>query len=150
MNIDGINYAYQAGTIILCPPGKLHTKASGSSFLDYYVQFSDCQLSPRVYVLTDDYEKKILQLLQILYNIYHERYCKTVYTTLFSAIMGIMEPAIDRPIPDQHVQKLRSAIISQFTNPEFYLQEIEKSIPLSSDYLRKNSNRKLDYLLEHT
>ena len=51
--------------------------------------------------------------------------------------MELLTPGIDSAPPDTYVQMLQNRIISDFTDPDFQLQNVMKVIPINGDHLRR-------------
>lgn len=131
------SYPFQPGTVILCPPGVSHTKISEEGFEDYFVQFEGCDFTQKVYVIKDDYDKKLYHLLTVLHTAYYENRSAAVCDALFEAIMGLVRPVLDCPRLNKYVQKLQQTIIREFSNPDFRLQQAVEEIPVNKDHLRR-------------
>lgn len=151
--IDGENYHFQPGTVVLCPPGVSHAKNSEDGFEDLFAHFTGCDFAPKVYVLKDDYDKKLYHMIAVLYTAYYENRSAAVCDALLEAIIGLVRPALDTPKQNKYVQKLQQMIIQEFLNPDFRLQQAVGEIPLNKDHLRRLFKDALgltphDYLLQ--
>lgn len=141
MEIEGKQYPFSAGSVLLCPPGMRHSKQSEDTFEDFYVTFSDSNLDYQVYTLEDQGELQILPILQILHTLFYQGSSKSVCGALFDALMHILKPQLQETVTDKYVQILRRAIVDSFTDPDFNLEETCGRIPQNIDYLRRNFKR---------
>ena len=131
------HHTFSEGTIVLVPPGVPHCKTADGEFADYYIHFSGFELPPRVYLLEDDFEKKIFHLLQILYSTYYENRPRSICDSLFEGLMGLLTADLDTAPLDTYVQMLKAKIISEFPDPDFQLKDAWKVIPVNGDHLRR-------------
>lgn len=141
--LDGVEYPYREGTVILCPPGIDHAKTTETGFEDIYLQFSGCDFLPQVYILEDDCDSRLLKLLRVLHSTYYENRYPSVCDSLFDALMGLLRPALEHPRQSKYVQQLRSTIIQEFGNADFQLQKVMEHIPINADYLRRQFKQAL-------
>lgn len=141
--LDGVQYPYSEGTVILCPPGVMHSKTSEDGFEDIFLHFSGCDFLPKVYCLEDDCDGRLLMLLRVLHSTYYEKRLPSVCDALFDALMGLLRPALDSPRQNRYVQHLRNTIIQEFGNPDFQLQTAMEHIPIHADYLRRQFKKAL-------
>lgn len=130
-------HSFKPGSLVLCPPGMSHAKTSEEGFSDYFIHFSGCDFSLKPCFLKDDYDRKLYHLIKVLHTAYYEKKSGAVCDALFEAIMGLVRPGLDSPRRNKYVQQLQQTIISEFTNPDFLLQEAMEQIPLNKDHLRR-------------
>lgn len=141
MEIEGKQYPFSEGSVLLCPPGMCHSKYSENAFEDYYVTFTDPSLARQVYTLEDKNAQEIFHILQVLYSLFYQGASKSVCNALFDALMHIVKPQLEETVTDKYVQMLRRAIVDSFTDPEFSLEKTCSQIPQNIDYLRRNFKR---------
>lgn len=137
MLIEGTAYPFAPGSVILCPPNAIHVKSSEEGFEDCYLGISEWNLPPAVYVLEDDHEQRIAQLLRVLNLTWHESGAETVCQDLMHAVIGLLQPALSGGNGNKYVQMLRLSMIEHFTDPDLRLQDLQRDIPINTDYLRR-------------
>ena len=137
MRIDGREYSFREGSIMLYPPGSVHQKVASVHFEDYYVLFSGCDFPRQVYCFSGGQHKDILQLLKIMHGCYHESEQTDICVHLLNAIMGMLAPELNEHVLDKKVQKLRRAMIEGFADADFKIADAMAGIPLNEDHLRR-------------
>lgn len=137
MLIEGTAYPFAPGSVILCPPNAIHVKSSEEGFEDCYLGISGWNLPPAVYVLEDDHEHRIAQLLGVLNLTWHESGAETVCQDLMHAVIGLLQPALSGGNGNKYVQMLRLSMIQNFTDPDLRLQDLQSDFPVNPDYLRR-------------
>ena len=128
---------FEEGTVVLCPPMMLHDKKSEDGFTDYYMTFTGFDLPPQMYCFQDSYDRRLLQLIKVLYGAYYEDTAPSVCESLADAILGLIRPMLTGVENSQYVRMLRDAIIDRFTDPDFSIHTAMEQIPLNPDYLRR-------------
>lgn len=136
-NLDGVQHTFGEGTVLLYPPGVSHAKMSDSGFEDLFVHFSGCDFVPKIYILDDDCDHRLLQILNVLYSTYYDNNFPSVCDSLFDVLMRLVAPQLDSPKASCYVQQLRSTIIQEFSNPDFRISMAMSSFPVNIDYLRR-------------
>lgn len=130
-------YSFLDDTILVCPPGMYHSKSAEQGFIDYYIRFADCDLPPCAYVLRDSHDRRILQLIQVLYTTFYEGCTSSVCSYLLEAILGLLKPMLSGISVSPHVQILRKYIAEGYANPDFSLSDAMAKVPLNTDHLRR-------------
>lgn len=137
MTVDGQEYAFAPGTVLLCPPGVWHDKCPDDGFTDYYMTFSDWDVLPGVYCLKDGYDRRLLTLLQVLHSAYYDKGTAQVCDSLAEAILGLVRPMVLGGEQSEYVAMLRHSIIDGFSDPDFSVGDAMAAIPVNTDHLRR-------------
>lgn len=137
MTVNGKEYAFSQGTVLLCPPGVLHDKTSESGFVDYYMTFTDWDVAPEVFCFREGYECRLLQLLRVLHSVYYENGTAQACGSLADAILCLVKTMITGAEQNEYVRMLRHRIIDGFSDPDFSLSAAMAAIPVNTDHLRR-------------
>lgn len=135
--LNGVQYTFGEGTVLLYPPEVSHAKTSECGFEDIFIHFSGGDFVPKVYMLEDDCDHRFLQLLNVLHSTYYDNNLPSVCDSLFDALIGLLTPVLDNPRESYYVQQLRSTIIQEFSNPDFQIRMAMSNLPVNIDYLRR-------------
>ena len=153
MTVNGVEYPFSEGTVLLCPPQISHDKYSEQGFTDYYIKFDGTDLPTQVHCFQDSYDQRLLQLIRVLHSIFYEGQMLSVCTNLLDAIIGIIKPMLVATKQSPYVQMLQQAIATGYADPDFSLSRAMDAIPVNRDHLRRLFIRQTgqaphDYLVE--
>jgi len=137
MTVGEESYPFSDTTVLLCPPGVLHSKVSETGFTDYYFSFTGCDLAPRAYVVQDSFDRRLLQLIRVLHSAYYESSSLAVCNHLLEAALGLLKPILGGNSISEYVQMLRQRIAEGYTDPDFSLRDAMAEVPLNPDHLRR-------------
>ena len=131
-------YSFSPGSIILYPPGAVHKKLSNSTFVDYYLRISSCDLIPDVYCMEDDCEQTILQLIKVVHTCFHNSATLPICQSLLESIMMLVKSHLTEDfVANKYVMQMRNAMISHFSDSQFSVRDVMSDIPLSADHARR-------------
>lgn len=131
-------HPFSEGSIFLYGPGISHRKYSDQLFEDYYIRFSNLDLSPGIYSFSDMGDQRFFLLTRLLYLCYCDNGDDPICTNLLSALEGVIRNQLLSGVTvDLHAQQLRQQIIDHYPDPEFRIQTAMNEIPLNKDYLRR-------------
>ena len=156
--VADIRYPFEPGTIICKPPNVPHTKVSKDGFVDIYLQPEYFFLSKyadknNVVIFQDDYAKSFEALVKSAYRAFNEqdtRYRQLV-GTLYDAMIQLAHILISRTPPETDVERIKSKLVSSFSNPNFSISELVKDTQYSNDHIRRRFKKAtgmtpMDYL----
>ena len=137
MQVGDEHHTFAPGQILICPPGMYHDKVSENGFVDLYCRFEGFEFPQAAYFLEDSYDRRIQQMMQLLYTLYYEESVPSVCSTLADAILGLVRPMLSGTEENQYVKMLRNRIAEGFSDPYFSLKDAMAAIPLNADHLRR-------------
>ena len=137
MTVGEQTLSFEAGSILLVPPGVYHDKYAPQGFEDFYMGFSGVQLSREIVAGQDSYDRRLLKLMQVLHSIWYETGPSSVCTGLGETVLALIRPMLTDREKNEYVSMLRDAIAQGFTDPDFSLRSVMESTPLSPDHLRR-------------
>lgn len=140
MYVDGAEYKYGPGTVIICPPGCSHTKYSENGFWDIFLQFDNPPsfIKNSVVVFDDSAENTIRTLMYRALRYYNRK--AWGYKEVLSAILSLMLTVISCDITDKRSNIVRQAenkLIENYIDPSFKLKDLYESISYDEDYVRR-------------
>lgn len=130
-------YPFGPGTILLCPPHTYHDKVTVHGFEDIYFHFTGFDCPRQVYLLKDTYDRRLLQLIQLLHSTYFDGSPPSVSSSLADAILALVRPMLSGMEQSAYVQQLRLRIADCFTDPDFSIREAMDTLPVNRDHLRR-------------
>ena len=135
---DGTELAYQAGDLVIIPPGTAHAHQSEKSVCCYCLYIADAALSFRhPQAFRDDANHSLQRLFQdALYHFGTEEDARApllaAYGQLIMQHLSLRRPASPKT---QLVEDIAQNIMQNFANPNYELDELIKSAPYCYDYL---------------
>ncbi len=131
---------FEAGDIFVIPPTIPHTDYSDVGFKNYHYTFLDFELPTTGYLkLKDSDNQDFLRILKQLHLEYHlkrknwQNIIEALYQLLHQYIISFSQETEH----NLYVSKAIKEIISNFSNPNFDLDQMIEDIPLNNDYFRK-------------
>ena len=97
MNIDGAEYKYGPGTVIICPPGTSHTKYSANGFWDIFMQFDNPRsfIKNKVVIFDDSAENTIRTLMYRALRYFNRK--ASGYKEVLNAILSLVLTVVSVP-----------------------------------------------------
>lgn len=140
MDIDGTDYKYGPGTVIICPPGTSHTKYSASGFWDIFIQFDNPPsfIKNKVVIFDDSAENTIRTLMYRALRYFNRK--ANGYKEVLSAILSLVLTVIACDVADKRSNIVRQAenkLIENYIDPSFKLKDLYESISYDEDYVRR-------------
>lgn len=140
MSVDGEEYEYGSGTVLICPPGTNHTKRSKSGFSDIFLHFDSPppNMKNSVLVFNDNPENTIRILMYKALNYYNRK--SQGYKEILNAILPLILTIISCDITDKRsdiVRQVEDELIKHYIDPHFTLKKLYDSIPLDEDHVRR-------------
>ena len=142
---DGRVFPYHAGEIVVIPPNVVHANSSDEGFTNIHLNLAEPTYAySEVFKLQDENTS--------LFNAFKE--ARQYYTSDFNKkelVLNALGELIasyviafrsNAEFPTT-VEKIRNAIIQNYTNPDFELDEFIRSMPFHYDYLRKVIKKEL-------
>lgn len=140
MNIDGTEYEYSPGTVIVCPPNTLHTKQSKDGFQDIFLQFDSplTFMKNSVIVFEDKDEDTIRMLMYKALNYFNRK--SPGYKDVLNAILSLILTILSCDITDERsniVRLMEDELIKHYIEPSFMVRDLYDAIPYDKDYIRR-------------
>ena len=140
MNIDGTEYEYSSGTIIICPPNTPHSKQSNNGFQDIFLQFDTplTFMKNSVVVFEDKEEDTIRMLMYKALNYFNRK--SQGYKDVLNAILSLILTVLSCDITDERsniVRQMEDELIKHYIEPSFMVRDLYDSIPYDKDYIRR-------------
>lgn len=131
------SYPFEPGTVLLIPPQVYHDKVTEAGFEDIFFHFSGFESPHQIYFLKDTYDRRLLQLMQLLHSTYYDGSSPSVSSSLCDAILALVRPMLSGMEQSAFVQQLRLRIADSYTDPDFSLRAAMDTVPVNRDHLRR-------------
>lgn len=140
MDIDGVEYKYGPGTVIVCPPGTSHTKYSKNGFHDIFLHFDSppSYISNSVLLFDDKPENTISILMYKALNYYNRK--PQGYENILNAMLPLILTIISCDIVDDRsdiVRQVEDYLIKHYIDPYFMLKDLYDTMSFDEDYIRR-------------
>lgn len=142
---DARSIPYQAGEIVLIPPQMVHANSSESGFTNIHLNLFDPTFSfPAPFKIQDENGSCLKAFTEA--RLYYVSDCNkkelvlAALGDLISSYVVVFQSHTEFP---EMVEKIRSMILQNYTNPEFELDEFIRTLPFNYDYLRKVFKKEL-------
>ncbi len=137
---DNAPIAYSRNQIVILPPHTLHSNTSESGFRNIYLTVANWTPSfKKAVLLSDNPQKDIYNVLNLCY-----RYFNTdtgnqanIIMSFTELIINILSAFAGTNNCSRHVEIIASAIVENFSDPSFSLEDVYAEFPLSKDYIRR-------------
>lgn len=151
------SHTFDASTIVCIPPNVEHAKFSPEGFCDIWIWCSDFPSLDRTKptVLSDDGDRNITKLIQILYSIQYRKTTnkEAVAESLLDSIQQLILSRLERTKRDPRVEEIINQIVHHFQDASFSLDDILSRNGYCSDHMRRLFHEQVgktprDYLLD--
>ncbi len=137
---DGTVIDYTQYQLVMVPPFMNHANSSQKGFKNLHMTISDWTPPIRTARLLDDNgHRDLLAVMTLCY-----RYFNSNIKEQPKLMISLTELLIDMLIAfsgtsgtSQHVENMATILLDGFSDPNFSIDEMYRSIPLSKDYLRR-------------
>lgn len=137
---NGTELHYAKGQAVAIPPGLVHANNSSSGFTNIHLRMSDPTFPQRTpFLVADDAEGHMGSAFSQARFFYLEDtpQGERILTALGELISCYMVAFRNNPTYVGPVEEIRTAIIQNFENPSFDLNELVRNQPFNTNYLRK-------------
>ena len=141
---DGRTIPYQAGEVVGIPPNEAHAN-SGEGFTNIQMRLSEPTFAYHAAFKIQDENSSLLRAFTEAKLYYSSDYSKrelilAALGDLITSFVVAFRSNVEFP---EMVEKIRTQIQQNYTNPEFELDEFIRSLPFHYDYLRKLFKKEL-------
>lgn len=142
---DGRIIPYHAGEIVAIPPNEVHANSSEDGFMNIHLNIAEPTfVFGTAFKLQDDQSslERAFREARMYYISDHNKK-ELVLAALGELISSYVIAFQSNAAFPEMVEKIRNAIIQNYTDPHFALDEFIKSMPFHYDYLRKVFKKEL-------
>lgn len=142
---DGRIIPYHAGDMVAIPPKDVHSNSSEEGFCNIHLNLSEPAYAYHAAFKIQDENASLLKAFQEAKVYYTSDYSKkdlvlTALGELIASYILAFRSSVEFP---EMVEKMRCAILQNYTDPEFELDEFIRTLPFHYDYLRKLFKKEL-------
>lgn len=137
---NGTIMNYQAGDAVIIPPREPHTNTSNEGFTNIHLTMADPSFPYRTaFRVTDDTDGSMKMAFSQAKQYYMTQMKKRelVLAALGDLIASYIVVFRSNAEFSESVERIRSAIIRNYSRPDFALDEVIREMPFHYDYLRK-------------
>lgn len=131
---------YSQGDILCIPPNLYHKNFSQAGFKNIHLTIENWNNSCKqlIRLPRGEHSKDLFLLLELAYKYFHLLPVNSdLNFALSDAIIAHIEFMLDKPHLSSISQAFETAIVNNYTNIYFTLDEVYRSIPYSKEYSRK-------------
>ncbi len=146
MLFDELTLPYGEGDIVVIPPFLPHANSSSTGFTNIYINMAEPMLvTKQPLIVRDDSNRFLLSAFSAVFFHYsdldhHSAPLLSAYGNLIASYLQYFEQARPRSTP---VEEIESAIINNYPDADFELDDYLRSFPFNYDYLRKLFKKEL-------
>jgi AraC-like DNA-binding protein len=140
LTVNEKEYQLSEGVFVCQPPFLSHSEKGVKTFDNYYFNVSNYDLLPNKLIIVEDTVNKVIKyLVQEMYYTFNTRPAN--YSLMCEAQLNlIVQYVISKINPNNlinpYVEKFTLMLLSNASNCNFRISEIESSVPFSFDYFR--------------
>lgn len=137
---DGLTVTYKEGEMVLIPPHTVHSNASDEGFTNIHMNMDEPTFPyQHMFKIVDDTDGRIRMAFEqaryyYLSDIKKRELVLTALGELIAAYVVVYKSNNDFSEP---VEQIRTAILKHYSEADFALDDVIKSMPFHYDYLRK-------------
>lgn len=142
---DGRVIPYHAGDMVAIPPKDLHANSSEVGFTNIHLNLTEPTFANHAAFKIQDENSSLLRAFGEAKVYYNSDYSKKelVLTALGELICSYVTAFRSNVEFPEMVERIRFAILQNYTNPDFELDEYIRTLPFHYDYLRKLFKKEL-------
>ena len=145
IRFESLDLPYEAGTMVVIPPGTPHINESDTGFTNIFANVEDCFLTLRQpFLVRDDANGFLLSAFQALFFHYSSNVRDASLLSAYGNLIATYAKVYQKSeIHTGIVSEIEGHIIQNFPNPAFELDEYLRSLPFSYEYLRKRFKKEV-------
>ncbi len=137
---NGATVNYQAGDVVVIPPGEVHTNLSNEGFTNIHITMADPSFPYKTtFRIQDDEEGNVkMAFLQAKYYYMSDvQSADLVLAALGDLIVSYMIVCRSNTEFSDPVERIRVSIRRNYSRPDYALDQVIREMPFHYDYLRK-------------
>lgn len=137
---SGETVNYQAGEVVVIPPREVHANSSSEGFTNIHITIADPSFPDRtVFLVSDDKDRSLLSAFTQARNYYLSDVIRRelVLAALGDLIVSYVIVFRSNTVFSKPVEQIRNSIRSNYSNPNYALDQVIREMPFHYDYLRK-------------
>lgn len=131
---------YSRNQIVIIPPHTLHANSSESGFRNIYLTIANWSPSfKKALLVSDNPQKDIYNVLNLCYRYFNTetRNQANIILSFTELVINILTAFAGTNNCSRQVEIIASAIVENFSDPTFSLDDVYKTFALSKDYIRR-------------
>ena len=131
---------YSRNQVVIIPPHTLHTNDSKMGFKNIYLTVANWTPSfKKAILLSDNPQKDIFNVLTLCYRYFNSEVPNqaNIILSFTELILNIISGFAGSDNCSQHVEMIANSIVENFSDPNFSLDDVYATFPLSKDYIRR-------------
>ena len=131
---------YSRNQIVIIPPHTLHANSSESGFRNIYLTIANWAPSfKKALLVSDNPQKDIYNVLNLCYRYFNTetRNQANIILSFTELVINILTAFAGTNNCSRQVEIIASAIVENFSDPTFSLDDVYKTFALSKDYIRR-------------
>ncbi len=131
---------YTRNQMVIIPPHAVHSNISKSGFRNIYLTVANWTPTfKRPQIVSDNPQRDIYNVLNLCYRYFNSETGNqgNIIVSFTELIINLLAAFAGTNNCSRHVEIIASAIVENFSDPNFSLDDVYASFPLSKDYIRR-------------